>query len=43
MKKLLDIPDNLIEKLKIKAVKAKRSFKGYLQQLIINDAKKTES
>lgn len=38
MRKAIDIPDDLVEKLKIKAVKAKRSFKGYLQSLIIKDA-----
>lgn len=40
MKKLIEIPDNIIETLKIKAVKSGKSFKGYLESLIINDAKK---
>lgn len=38
MKKLIEVPDILIEKLKIKAVKAGKSFKGYLESLIIKDA-----
>ena len=39
MKKLIDIPDNIVNTLKIKAIKAGKSFKGYLESLIIKDAK----
>ncbi len=39
MKKIIDIPDKFIERLKIKAVKSGKSFKAYLECIIINDAK----
>ncbi len=40
MKKIIEVPDPIIEKLKIKAIKSGKSFKGYLEDLIIKDAEK---
>ena len=40
MKKIIEIPDTLIETLKIEAIKASKSFKKYLEDIIIKEAKK---
>jgi hypothetical protein len=38
MKKLIDIPDEIVKNLKIEAVKNDESFKAYLEQVIINSS-----
>ena len=40
MKKNIDISDNIVQTLKIKAVKAGKSFKAYLEWIIKIDAEK---
>lgn len=37
MRKLIDIPEEIIEPLKIKAVKANKDLKNYIQDLLIED------
>lgn len=42
MRKLIDIPDGVLKTLKIKAINnGSKSVKNYIEQLLINDAKKT--
>ena len=40
MRKLIDIPDKVKTKLQIKAVKAGKDLKNYIQDLCIEDSKK---
>jgi hypothetical protein len=35
MRKLIDIPEEILEDLQIKAVKAKKDLKNYIQDLLI--------
>jgi hypothetical protein len=39
MRKLIDIPEKIVIPLKIKAVKANKDLKNYIQDLLINDVK----
>ncbi len=43
MKKLIDIPEEnkVLENLKIKAIKAGKDLKNYIQDLLIEDSKKS--
>lgn len=43
MKKLIDIPDEIVASLKIEAVKDGESFKSYLEQVIVNNFEFTKS
>ena len=40
MKKLIDIPDEILVDLKIKAAKSGRDLKNWIQDLLIKEAKK---
>ncbi len=39
MKKLIDIPDDLVIPLKVKAAKQNKDLKNYIQDLLIEKAK----
>lgn len=39
MRKLIDIPDEIVEDLQIKAVKAKTNPKNYIESLVVNDVR----
>ncbi len=40
MKKLIDIPEKAIEPLKLQAVKERKSFKKYIEDLLLQIASK---
>ena len=39
MRKLIDIPDNIVKPLKILAIQADKDLKNYIQDLLINHVK----
>ena len=39
MRKLIDIPEEILEDLQIKAVKAKKSLKNYIEDLLVKDVR----
>lgn len=39
MRKLIDIPEEILEDLQIKAVKAKKNLKNYIEDLLVKQAK----
>jgi len=39
MHKLIDIPEEILEDLKIKAVKTKKSLKKYIEDLLLKDVR----
>jgi predicted DNA-binding protein len=43
MRKLIDIPDEIVEDLKVSAVKNKKSFKKYLEALIEQEVNEVET
>ena len=38
-KKLIDIPEEIFEDLQIKAVKAKKNLKNYIEDLLVKDVR----
>jgi hypothetical protein len=40
MKKLIDIPDEIVKPLKIMAIKDDRDLKNYIQDILINHVRK---
>lgn len=42
MRKLIDIPDNIVKDLKILAIQADKDLKNYIQDLLIEHVKKSK-